>query len=118
MLDIFQNNARKQPDSYPNLTDMLIQLLVGTKPPKENIFTITAHCCIFISKRVNSHFIISVPYCKDKGHIYAIDRVYYLLFCKMVLAEFFPQLPVFTEHVQSWGHLTQSNNVPAIREPV
>lgn len=36
----------------------------------------------------------------------------------MVLAEFFPQLSVFTKHVQSWGHLTQSNNVPAIREPV
>lgn len=41
-----------------------------------------------------------------------------LLLGKVVLAQFLPQLPVFTEHVQRGGHLAQSHDVPPIREAV
>lgn len=42
----------------------------------------------------------------------------HLLLCKVVLTQFLPQPPVFTEHVQGWCHLAQGDNVPAIWETV
>lgn len=42
----------------------------------------------------------------------------HLLLPKVVLAELLPQLPVLAERGQCRGHLTQGDDVPAIRKPV
>lgn len=41
-----------------------------------------------------------------------------LLLREVVLAQLLPQMPVLAEHGQCWGHLTQGDDVPPIREPV